>query len=456
MKSLTKKCLLLLLLLFLPLLLWAGTWEKIEVTSAPYISGHTCVFHALAGSMYVLGDASLLDANIYWINLGSADKTTIVVASSDTVKRFGHTAVMDTIADRIIVFGGNVGSHYNDLVTNTVYSFDIMTNNWEVFPTTGTDIPVARSAHSAVFDPQFNRMIIYGGRDVDQTVLNDTYILDLSVTPAQWSKASLSYEAPARWQATTIFDPVRQGMVIFGGVKTSNESTNELWYLNLSAPDLTGKRWTQISPQNDTISDLARTAHVMVYNPDTDQILVSSGWAPLTLTEAFYNTTYAFDFSTDSTGRWSLVTPGPDIPQARRNASGVYDTIHKQMIIFGGAYGNADNAVFFNDMYALNAETRWSPSKGSNDVYNYPNPFNNSSGRTTIKFYCASAQEVKVAIYSLIGELVKDWTITGAVGINSLEWNGANGDGKKVESGGYICVVDKGGAKSKFKIGVIR
>lgn len=453
MKSTVKVFMALLILLLLPALAWAGTWEKVEVTDAPYISGHTCVYYGTDGSMYLLGDASLLDASIYRISLNSADKTTIVVASSDTVKRYGHSAVMDTTADRIIVFGGNTGSHYNDLVTNTVYSFDILANTWAVLPTTGTDIPAARSAHAAVFDPQFNRMIIYGGRDVDQTVLNDTYVLDLSVAPAQWSKASLAYDAPARWQATAVFDPTRNRMVIFGGVKANNEPTAELWYLNLSAANLSNLRWTQIFPDSTPSSDLARTAQVMVYDPNTDRIVVSTGWAPLTLTEAFYDTTYAFDFST---ALWSLVAPGPDMPRARRNASGVYDTINRKMIIFGGAYGNDVNSVLLNDMYALNAETIWAPAKSKGDVYNYPNPFNNSSGKTTIKFYCDSAGEVKVAIYSLIGELVKDWTVTGAKGINSLEWDGANGDGKKVESGGYICVIDKGGAKSKFKIGVIR
>ncbi len=241
--------------------------------------------------------------------------------------------------------------------------------------------------------------------------------------------------------------------MILGGVKTNNEPTDELWYLNLSVANLTSLRWAQIFPENDPNSDLARTAHIMVYDPNTDQIVVSSGWAPLTLTEAFYDTTYTFDFNT---ALWSLVAPGPDIPRARRNASGVYDTINRKMIVFGGAYGNDVNSVPLNEMYALNAETRWAPAKGKGSVYNYPNPFNNSSGKTTIKFYCDSAQEVKVAIYSLIGELVKDWTISGAEGINSLEWDGANGDGKKVESGGYICMVNKGGNKSKFKIGVIR
>ncbi|MBI5555149.1 MAG: T9SS type A sorting domain-containing protein [Elusimicrobia bacterium] len=453
MRSTAKAFMVLLILLLLPVLVWAGTWEKVEVISAPPLAGHTCVFDSNNSNMYLFGDAKLTDGNIYRVNLAVADKNMMVIASSDTVKRFGHSAVYDTNANRIIVFGGKTGTNYNDQVSNTVYTFDTLTRTWDVFSTTGTDIPVARRAHSAVFDQQFNRMIIYGGWNVDMIALSDTYILDLNVTPAEWSKANLSYEAPARWQATAIFDPVRKRMVIFGGVTTDNEPTNELWYLNLSSANLTGQRWTQLFPTNNTSSGLARTAHVLVYNPDTDHLLVYGGWAPLTLTEAFYDTTYAFDFNSRT---WWLVAPGPDIPKSRRNASGIYDPIRKKMVIFGGAFGSDIYAEIFSDMYALSEETNWAPAKGKGEIYNFPNPFNNSSGKTTIKFYCDSAREVKITIYSLIGELVKDWTINGVKGINSLEWDGANGDGKKVESGGYICVINKGGAKSKFKIGVIR
>ncbi len=453
MRPTAKEFKVLLVLLLLPALAWAGTWEKIEVNDAPYIAGHACVFNGTNRSMYALGDAALADDHIYRINLNSADKTAAIVASSDTVKRFGHSAVMDTTADRILVFGGNTGSLVNNEVTNTVYTFDITTNDWAILATAGTDIPIARSGQSAVFDPQFNRMIIYGGRDAGQTVLNDTYILDLSVTPALWSKAPLSYDVPARWQATAIFDPVRKRMVIFGGMTANNELTDELWALPLTESSMINKRWAKIFPENEAGSDLARTALVMVYDPDTDRVVITSGWDPLSSTETFYNSTYTFDLTT---GFWSLVTPGPDIPQARRNASGVYDTVNRQMVLFGGDSGADNNSVPMNDLYALSEETRWTPGKSKSSVYNYPNPFNNSMGKTTIKFYCDSAREVKVAIYSLIGELVRDWTITGLKGINSLEWDGANGDGKKVESGGYICVIDQGGAESKFKIGVIR
>lgn len=452
MKSNAKGFMVLLTLLLLPSLVWAGTWEKV-VVSAPKLSGHTCVFDSASSNMYIFGDAKLTDENIYRVNLAVADKNMMVIASSDTVKRFGHSAVYDPNSNRIIVFGGNTGTNYNDKVSNTVYSFDTVTDTWAVLPATGTDIPVARSAHSAVYDPQFKRMIIYGGWNKDQIMLSDTYTLDLSTTPARWSKVSLAYEPSARRQATAVFDSARNRMVIFGGLKSNNEPTDEIWCLNLSVLDLTGLRWTQIFPVPTISEGLARTAHVLVYNPDTDQLLVYGGWAPLTLTEAFYDTTYAFDFNSLT---WSLVAPGPDIPQARRNASGIYDPIRRKMVIFGGAFGSDIYAETFSDMYVLNEETNWAPAKGKGDVYNYPNPFNSSSAKTTIKFYCNNAQEVKIAVYSLIGELVKDWTVNGVKGINSLEWDGANGDGKKVESGGYICVIDKGGAKSKFKIGVIR
>ncbi|MDD5259312.1 MAG: FlgD immunoglobulin-like domain containing protein [bacterium] len=90
------------------------------------------------------------------------------------------------------------------------------------------------------------------------------------------------------------------------------------------------------------------------------------------------------------------------------------------------------------------------------DFFNVPNPFNSSREKTAIRFFVDDAQEVKISIYSLIGELVKDWTVYAARGQNSLEWDGRNGDGKKVESGGYICVIEKSSGKSKCKIAVIK
>jgi hypothetical protein len=296
-------------------------------------------------------------------------------------------------------------------------------------------------------------MVIFGGRDINSVDLNDTYELDLNTSPAVWSKPLLSANPLPRWRSTAIYHPGRKRMVIFGGMRGS-EPTDEIWELELNSSTLNNKRWTRIFPAGTVAADLARTGHIGVYDSQNDRLIVYGGWSPVnSLTKTYYNSTYAFSFADR---QWTLVAPGPDVPAARRNAGAVYDTANDRMIIFGGAFGSDTALQIYNDTYALYSETKWSPTSGKSDVYNYPNPFNSSSTKTKIKFYCDSAQEVKIAIYSLIGELVKDWTIHGVKGINSLEWDGANGDGKKVESGGYICVVNKSGTKSKSKLGIVR
>lgn len=448
-----KKSIVILLFVVVPSLLWAGTWERIETYDNPTLSGQTCVYDESSGNIIMMGDAKLSDGNIYQLNLGSYEKHWIVSVTSDTVKRTGHTAVYDVVRNRMIVFGGNTDSFYNIGVTDTVFTFDSINTQWQVLPTTGTDIPSARTAHAAVFDPVYNRMIIFGGWDREEIILTNTYQLDLSVSPARWSKVMLTNEPYPRRQATAVYDSLRKRMVLFGGLTNEGNATDEILTLDLSKADINGQRWEKIIPAVSVSSGLARTAHVAVYNADEDCLLVFGGWSPVSLTKEFFNTTFSFGFQ-DRT--WTRVLPGPDLPVARRNLGGVYDPIGKRFIVYGGASGSDLQAITYSDMYALSSQTSWSPSAEKEDVYNYPNPFNAHREKTFIKFYSEDAQEVKLRIYSLIGDLVKEYSVTSNRGINTVEWDGTNGNGKKVESGGYICIVEKNGERKTFKIAVVK
>jgi flagellar hook assembly protein FlgD len=73
----------------------------------------------------------------------------------------------------------------------------------------------------------------------------------------------------------------------------------------------------------------------------------------------------------------------------------------------------------------------------------YPNPWNLERD-ITIQYYLEKDADVEVRIYTLTGELVKRWPEFKAyIGVNLLEWDGADKDGNIVGSGGYICAVDK-------------
>ncbi|NTW33753.1 MAG: T9SS type A sorting domain-containing protein, partial [Bacteroidetes bacterium] len=74
-------------------------------------------------------------------------------------------------------------------------------------------------------------------------------------------------------------------------------------------------------------------------------------------------------------------------------------------------------------------------------IYNYPNPFKESTW-----FYFEHNQpccdiEVEIKIYTISGMLIKTIIERGLAlenKINPIEWNGCNDNGKRLESGMYL------------------
>ncbi len=90
------------------------------------------------------------------------------------------------------------------------------------------------------------------------------------------------------------------------------------------------------------------------------------------------------------------------------------------------------------------------PNAASGSITNYPNPFHPDEISTTIAYKLADDARVTLRIYTLSGVLVliKEFSRGaqgGVSGLNEIEWNGQNGNGQPVSSGGYIVVVEAEG-----------
>jgi hypothetical protein len=106
------------------------------------------------------------------------------------------------------------------------------------------------------------------------------------------------------------------------------------------------------------------------------------------------------------------------------------------------------------------------PNAAGGTITNYPNPFYPSVGPTTISYKLSDAATVSLKIYSLTGDLVREETFAegdpGAqAGVNGFVWDGENGDGKVVASGGYVVKIEATGDGETLhvmrrKIGVVR
>ncbi|MGB8657180.1 MAG: FG-GAP-like repeat-containing protein [Candidatus Zixiibacteriota bacterium] len=106
------------------------------------------------------------------------------------------------------------------------------------------------------------------------------------------------------------------------------------------------------------------------------------------------------------------------------------------------------NFVGFTEVDESNQQT---PSDRFELFPNYPNPFNPS---TTITYSLPSDQEVKLTVYNLRGEKVRE-LVNGfqTRGQKSIIWDGRNAQGKEVATGIYFCRLQaKGGYKTRTMV----
>jgi hypothetical protein len=115
----------------------------------------------------------------------------------------------------------------------------------------------------------------------------------------------------------------------------------------------------------------------------------------------------------------------------------------------------------------LDLETAFvDPGASGGTVTNYPNPFHPGETPTTIAYVLADNARVTMKVYTLTGDLVLRREFSqgddgGRAGLNEVLWDGRNGRGDFVASGGYIMVLNAEGAGETLhvmrrKIAVVR
>ena len=85
-----------------------------------------------------------------------------------------------------------------------------------------------RSEVRAVYDSNNQRIILFGGIR-DKNFLDDTWIFD----GESWFEISLPSSPPPRWGHVMFYDTKRDSVIVFGGVKSDNQFSNETWELQL-------------------------------------------------------------------------------------------------------------------------------------------------------------------------------------------------------------------------------
>ena len=280
--------------------------------------------------------------------------------------RVRHSAVLATAQDKMIVFGGITESldappntYFND-VWYLTSAFSTSPNlTWQQAITTGTP-PNPRGGHSAVLDSVNNRMIVFGGAQGPAgTASNDVWVLEnadgIGGTPKWVQLSPVGPLPPARFNHVAVYNSTSNRMIIFGGYSGSNTEFNDVWVLQ-NANGLGGTpTWINSIAQGASIIAV-RDSCSAVYDVTNNIMIVFGGDNAITGT--FYSDTWILSDADDTqsqlcsgAGCWSgpLNTNGFPPPSARYGHTAFFDSKTDTMHIFGGY----DGTNLLNDYWVL-------------------------------------------------------------------------------------------------------
>jgi hypothetical protein len=392
------------------------------------------------------------------------------------------TIVVDKLARRAVMFGG--GSYNNSY--NDVWTLSLDTKRgyaWESLATSGSN-PIARSGHTAIYDPIHNRMVVFGGRN-GMTALTDVWALDLGT--ATWHQL-VTYGTPPRGRVyiSAVYDRARRSMVVFGGndLYTGYNDVNELL--------LDSMKWRAIAPSGAPPE--ARWSYNAFYGSGdawAERLVIFGGQ---TKSGQFVNDVWTLTL-VPGFEAWTKLNPGGSIPEGRSNCATCFDTVARRAYFFGGF--NYTRGVYYSDIYILDmlslSWTKLNPAgripserrcpAGAFDPWN--RNFITFGGQTndgftnewpyiyvgeasdwhdtgpnespllqvssfnprqvSIRFLASVAGYVSVKVVDQYGRVVRN-LLSGTVssGSHDLAWDGKDARGTAVSSGIYFCRVETG------------
>lgn len=320
-----------------------GEWSELMVGAR---QKHVAVVDPVRNRLVVFGGISgVKRSDVSVLSLEEPDGwTTLHPAGATPPTLLQASAVYDPIRDRMLVFGGGDGTNqYHD-----VWALSLGDSCAWTLLHPGGDAPNARYAHGAVYDPVRDRMIVFGGVSSFSSMFptpsiyyNDVWALSLSDS-VFWTALTPTGTAPsARINHVTVYDSARDRVLVFGGAITTNDLTglNDVWALRLSGTSA----WSPITPTGPAAA--TRVSAAGIYDPVRDALVVFGGWTPT----GAANDTWRLSFQ--GTPTWSAVSvSGSGIPPVRTEHVAVFDAASDRMLVFGGL---RDTGLGLNDTWSL-------------------------------------------------------------------------------------------------------
>lgn len=213
----------------------------------------------------------------------------------------------------------------------------IYSQSWTQLTTTNT--PQAKTLSTSIYNPLNNSMIMFGGKLNNGNVLNEVWSLNLSNNT--WSNITPttgSMPAP-RCTHNAMYDSVMNRMLVWSGQGADNY--NDVWAFNLS-----NNLWQQLwADGNMSGVPEKRYGTAAIFDPVKRRIINFAGFNP---GQRFSDTWY---FQVDSLV-WRNMTNGTH-PSGRCLHNAAFDAVQRRMIVYAGF----SDSTLHDDIWTLNTDT---------------------------------------------------------------------------------------------------
>ena len=321
----------------------AQAWTKLSPTGAPTPrNNQVAAFNPVSNSMIVFGGYTNGFVNDTWV-LSNADGSggtptwTLLATTNSPPPRDGATVGYNATSNRMIVFGGyNSFGAYNDVWVLTNADNSSGTPNWiQLGPITGGP-PGPRYRAAAAYDATHNVLIVTDGWN--GCCYSDVWVLSnadgTGGTPA-WTQLYPTGPAPsARYAHSIVYDPATNEIILFGG-NDGSVYDNEAWLMSNANGTGGTPAWSHLSPTGAPPS--ARGYHTAVYDVATNRMVVFGGAGGSGLFSDVWVLSNAND--TGGTPAWSQLSPTGPAPTPRYNHTSVFNPANNRMVVFGGSDG---------------------------------------------------------------------------------------------------------------------
>lgn len=271
--------------------------------------------------------------------------------SSDIIQH-GAYAGYDASSNRLIVFFPGAPTQSNPTLASEVWVITNANgvsgrSAWRQLQPTGAP-PVLNGEASVTYDPFSNLLIVYGGCPSPCTLgsatLDSVFLLShangLGGTPA-WSTLSVT-NPQGRMDHSAVYDPDSNLIIAFGGAASADfgADQNDVRVLSNANGAMSPSTWSALSPSGALPGK--REQHTAIYDRANNRMTIFGGTVLIQLCCPDdldqYNDTWVLSSANGQGGvpSWTRLATTGGLPSERGRHSAVYDTANQRMIVFGG------------------------------------------------------------------------------------------------------------------------